>query len=912
MGPAPPRRLSPLGVGNQPSEEAGAATLVRRFRRAQEAEGPRSEWLPLGCCAAPVRAALWRLVEHVLARAYAGSLGDGFDLCDAIGRGFGGDPHNLNAKQPPPTTSTTAPHRFSGEQPAPLPVDAHTRAWLLCPAAVVALREQALERCCCGGGARGTQQFCTTLHAVLAACVQFGAAAVGEALRAEARAGGASLLRRWQLTGRGLAGVRGVADVLALRGAELLMRSRQTHAAQPALPMHLSARVWERAHAVGAIDGVAPPRPLLLVESGPGVAAGEAVPDGARGLPVERWPPHACELFAELVTAVEQVGAGGWRELPPVLSAAAQQQEEEEEEEEAAAAAAAAAGTRAPRGAPSFGAAAAGQAELSTTAAAAAATAAARGYRDARTCRLESCLVPPPIGCEACVLQLWLRPGDTVLKIDYHAEAEAEAGGEAAGRGGAGLGPTARDRWHVEGVAACRTASDGAILRWLLPHALVGGWASTALNALKRSEGEGGGWRLELSAAPQDLPGGLELVPRPPPTPPTLPRVSPVVVDTGPPPCAADRPVAGQAGGELQWGQRRLAMGHTIERRRHERVALFGERLAALTDAVAALSGQQLPDSSRSSEPAGAQPLLVAGNHGAGKGTALPGALLLPPPPHSEEVTAAPSRVMVTMGGRSAELASWHPEGGGLTIGTEHNDAPCPPFTSHGASIANPRLTIGGTEVVCCECGQVGAAAMVHVCRRLGHRHYRERPRTQARHVADAHATMRELRELLPPADGRASRAALVAVGDGGDDAAVPAGESFLRVHWVAVPQALRARRVSRSWAWWGGGAGGGGAGPLAARGRPRPHGRAGEADGAGRAAGAGLGGGAGAGGAVGGVGGGARGHARRAADGDLAAAGGGHRVHGCAEGGRQGWRARTTWHHPAGPRADHQRRGAQ
>jgi hypothetical protein len=28
----------------------------------------------------------------------------------------------------------------------------------------------------------------------------------------------------------------------------------------------------------------------------------------------------------------------------------------------------------------------------------------------------------------------------------------------------------------------------------------------------------------------------------------------------------------------------------------------------------------------------------------------------------------------------------------------QHNDAPCPPFTSHGASIAHPRLTISGSD----------------------------------------------------------------------------------------------------------------------------------------------------------------------------------------------------------------------
>eukprot|EP01047_Picozoa_sp_COSAG01_P026762 COSAG01_NODE_1735_length_9365_cov_3.816318_11_plen_150_part_00 len=51
---------------------------------------------------------------------------------------------------------------------------------------------------------------------------------------------------------------------------------------------------------------------------------------------------------------------------------------------------------------------------------------------------------------------------------------------------------------------------------------------------------------------------------------------------------------------------------------------------------------------------------------------------------------------------------------------------------------------------------------------------------------------LRTLRELADPVAG-ASRA----LGQGGGGGGGGGGESFLRVHWVAVPKAVRARRVN-------------------------------------------------------------------------------------------------------------------
>jgi hypothetical protein len=51
-------------------------------------------------------------------------------------------------------------------------------------------------------------------------------------------------------------------------------------------------------------------------------------------------------------------------------------------------------------------------------------------------------------------------------------------------------------------------------------------------------------------------------------------------------------------------------------------------------------------------------------------------------------------------------------------------------------------------------------------------------------------------------ATAAAAGGAGAADGDGGGGSAAAAVRAFLRVHWVAVPKGLRARRVNRRWRW--------------------------------------------------------------------------------------------------------------
>jgi hypothetical protein len=120
------------------------------------------------------------------------------------------------------------------------------------------------------------------------------------------------------------------------------------------------------------------------------------------------------------------------------------------------------------------------------------------------------------------------------------------------------------------------------------------------------------------------------------------------------------------------------------------------------------------------------------------------------------------------------------------------NDAPCPPFATHDASIRQrfdagwlDAAARGGGRRSTVSCHTAAPAAPAR-CRRWSPRH---RVPTLCRHrVHSWRSRHRGVPASSPPWKRLRGNA----------ECAGGAGESFMRVHWVAVPQELRARRVNR------------------------------------------------------------------------------------------------------------------